>query len=432
MKKYLFVLCMILFLCSAVADLPSSADVEVRGSLDWDTITESTTLVNQDPDPAEPGGYVEVRFKVENIGTEDASDLVFEVVPEFPFSLDPGQSSRVRLGDIYARQVGEDAYVVYYRLRVDKNAVEGNNELRVRYSLDNGMQWRELNNLIVRVRTHDAILSVESVTTVPEKVCPGGDVTLGIDLKNLADSLIKDIKVKLVLMKLLQTATSVSYQELPFSPTGSTNEKTWPMLDSGETANLQFRLLADPDTKAAIYKLPLLVSYSDQLGTNYTKELITSIKICEDPDYVFGIDSSTLYKVDSKGTVNVKFVNKGRTDLKFIYLQLAESDNYDIMSSKDIYLGNIDSDDYETAQFDLYLKKEKNGNVVLPFTLEYRDAHNEKFSKQVDLELVLYSESQAEELGLKESNSTVGIVITVVIVIVGLGVYMFFRRKKKK
>ena len=46
----------------------------------------------QDPDPVEPGKEVEVSFKIENNGTI-ANDVTFEILPDYPFSLVPGESA---------------------------------------------------------------------------------------------------------------------------------------------------------------------------------------------------------------------------------------------------------------------------------------------------------------------------------------------------
>src|SRR3989338_3713608 len=48
------------------------------------------TLINQEPDPAEPGNYVDARFKLDNNGSEEARNVEVEILPEYPFSLDSG------------------------------------------------------------------------------------------------------------------------------------------------------------------------------------------------------------------------------------------------------------------------------------------------------------------------------------------------------
>jgi hypothetical protein len=431
MRYIALLVMMILSAAAAQADLADYADVEVRGSTDWDTITETVTYVNQNPDPVEPGNYVEVRFKLENIGAGDAKDVVVELVPKFPFSLDPGVSPQKSIGDINAWQVGEDAYVIYYKVRVDPDAVQGENDLHFRYSLDKGNQWYEMKPFKVRVQVREAPLSVVNVMTVPELIAPGSTAKLTLALKNMANQRLRDIKVTLQIVTTLTAATSITQTELPFVPVGSTNEKMLMSLEPGQQATVDFSLAVDPNSEVGIYKLPVVISYADDFGTNYTKSNYIGLKVGEKPDVVVTLDDSDIYTRDSKGTATIRFVNKGNSDLKFLYVKLAEDDDFDILSAPEVYLGNVDSDDYETADFELKVK-DGDGPVMLPLTLEFRDAHNSIYTKKYDIDLRLYSDEQAEEFGLTEGNSKVGIVIVVVIVVCGLGIYIWMRKRKKK
>src|SRR3989338_623131 len=58
------------------------------------------TMLNQMPDPAEPGKYVDVRFKFENNGSKVAKNVEAEILPQYPFTLDPGTSAIKSLGSI--------------------------------------------------------------------------------------------------------------------------------------------------------------------------------------------------------------------------------------------------------------------------------------------------------------------------------------------
>jgi len=93
-----------------------------------------TIFMNQDPYPANPGEYVELLFKVENWGTKKAENVVFELLPEYPFSLDPGVNATKELGTIESLAAGERAYFVKYKVRVDKDAIDGENEIGWEYT----------------------------------------------------------------------------------------------------------------------------------------------------------------------------------------------------------------------------------------------------------------------------------------------------------
>src|SRR3989339_816514 len=68
----------------------------------------------QDPDPVEPGKEVEVSFKIENNGTT-ANNVVFEILPEYPFSLVPGEFAIKAIGTVGTSQNSKQSVTVRYR-----------------------------------------------------------------------------------------------------------------------------------------------------------------------------------------------------------------------------------------------------------------------------------------------------------------------------
>ena len=377
------------------------------------------SFVNQEPDPAEPGKYVDVRFKFENNGPDQAKDVVIELLPEYPFSLDPGKSAIKKLGALHARQLGETAVIIKYKLRIDKNVVEGENELKLRYKFD-GYGWIEPDNFNINIQTHDAILAVDAVSIDKKTLEPGSSGIVKIKLANKADSILKDIKVTLGL------------GDLPLVPIDSTNEKSIYKIDSRQSYEFEFKVLAKPNADSGVYNVPLSVSYLDELGKSYLKNVTIGLTIGAKPDLSITLDDSEIYESGKSGEIFVKIVNKGVTDIKFMNIKLMPSDNYRILSNEEVYIGNIDSDDYETADFELFIGGSKEKKVSLPVVLEYKDANNNDFKERIELMLDLYSASEAKKFGLKKGNGFVGNLVIVVIVVAGLFIYRKWRKHKKK
>lgn len=432
MKKMIIVgMCMVFLLLGiATAEITVFPNVQVRNASTSGFYERENFLVNQNPDPAEPGGYVEVRFKVENIGSGVAKEVIFEIMPEYPFSLDPGTSAQISLGDIEARQVGENAYILYYKLRVDKKAVAGRNPIRMRYSTDKGITWQKLEPFDIRIHAHNPILSVESVESDPETAEPGKTVDVTVKLKNLANSFLKNIRVKLAVIRVSLTATSVSYEELPLTPLGSSDEKVIDFLDSSEEKELTFHMIADPDAETGLYKVPLQISYQDSLGTNYSTSSVIGIVIGSPPEIAATVYDSEIVNSGMSGNIEVRFINKGLCEIKFLNVILGTSEDYDILSAEEVYIGNIDSDDYESTDFKLYVKSEKK-EIPVQITVEYKDASNNNYRKELKPILRLYTDNEAQRAGIKGGNKVVGWVIVVVIVIAGLLIYRWRKKKKK-
>src|SRR3989338_7143548 len=379
----------------------------------------AVTLINQEPDPAEPGKYVDVRFKFDNNGSGEARNVIVELLPEYPFSLDAEASAARNIGTIQSMQRGDVGIIVKYRLRVDKNAVEGENDLRIRYKIE-GYSWIGPEEFKVDVQTNDAILSVDSVSLGKKSLEPGASNTVKIKVSNDADSMLKDIKARLEL------------GGLPFIPLGSTNEKMIYKIDSRESYEFEFELLANPDADSGVYQVPLKIAYSDELGKTYFKDSTLGFIVGAKPDLSLTLDTTEVYERGKPGNIVVKVVNKGVTNIKFTNVKLMPNKDYKILSNGEDYLGNIDSDDYETAEFNIYVENKKDKKIILPIVIEYADANNNNYKTDMNLEMPIYSASEAKRFGLVEGNGKVGFFIVILVVVAWLFIYRRWSKGRKK
>lgn len=380
----------------------------------------SFIMISQSPDPVEPGNIVELRWKIENNGGGSADDLQVELGADYPFSLYSGELIR-NIGIIQGQQTGDKGVIVLYKVKVDENAIEGTNEIKLKYKTSK-MEWVELDPFDINIQTSDATLSIEEIKVEPEVVSPGESFKANIKVKNLADSFLKDITVKL----------DLSSTTLPFSPLQSATEKRIKQLGAGLVSDVSYDLIAEPDAESGVYKIPISMTFSDNLGNSYTKSDLLGVIIGTVPEISYYVESTTVNTRGSGGKVSIKFVNKGLGNIKFLNVVLKQSDSYTILSPEEVYIGNIDSDDYETAEFDIFVKSKSVKELILPLEVTYKDANNRDYSETAEVTLKLYGESEAVSLGIKEKNSTVGIVISILVVVIGVIVYIMVRRARKK
>ena len=133
MKKITILTIMIVLLASIV----SATDFEInfttintyRSSGSFSNI--QLTSLKYEPYPVNPGEYFTLWIKAENVGNELTEDAIFELVPEYPFSLDSNEDPIREYGQLTTEPV-----VMEYKVRVDKDAVDGTNELKLRYKTD--------------------------------------------------------------------------------------------------------------------------------------------------------------------------------------------------------------------------------------------------------------------------------------------------------
>jgi hypothetical protein len=407
-NKKIFALAFLALL--VVATLPATLAAD-RPSLDM-------SLLSYTPVPARPGDYVTVTFKLTNNGAASTTNAVVEFIDNYPFSLDNEPTRVENVGVLPSQQ----SYLVEYRVRIDPAALEGTNKLKLRFVVDKDTSnWVE-KEFSLTVSSAQKTVSINSVSTNPKTITPGGEVELDLKLKNLASGDLRDVGIRLDLEGVVVGTT---YVDIPLAPIGSSIEKKLSLLKSGETIDFLFTLQAYPDADAGIYKVPVTLTYVDDLGTEYERQDLISLVINSEPDVLLLVDETNLYSDNARGDVTFSITNKGLADIKFLTVGLAESDAYTVLSNDEVYVGGVDSDDYETADFTLRLNEGLKDMVTLPVTLTFKDALNNEHIITKDVSLNLLSSSDAN--GAKKSKAG-----TIIAVLVILGVIIFFWRRAKK
>lgn len=395
--------------------------------------TLTISLVNQDPDPVKPGEYVELRFRVHNAEINTlAKNVRISVIPEFPYSALPGQATEVSLGDLPGTALSSEMITVKFKLKVDEAAVEGEIPIKVRYSFNN--QSAITQEIDLNVQSVDANLGVVSVSSSPEEILPGEMTKLYINFRNFADSTMRDISLKLDFgyshildVSTVKTPTESinAFNSLPFVPIGSSSEQKLDILKSGQEHTFVYNIMTYSDAESKVYKVPVTITYYDELDTKYVKQDIIGLVVGGEPE-VYGIVDETSLSICSKsGNVVVRFVNRGVTDARFVNVKLTDTEDYEVVSANEVYLGDVDSDDYETAEFDIYTKKSAKKPIPLLFEMEYKGAGNSLYTNEFNVTL---APKDPKKLGQKSSGS--GFVI--ILILAAAGFYFYRKRKQKK
>lgn len=404
MKKAL----MIILLAAALLPSPCLASSMPNG-----TASEvSVVITKYEPYPAGPGSYVDVWFKAV-VSSRDASNLTFELEPSFPFSIDSSETAVQGFGAISA---GSEV-VFKYKTKVDEDAVEGTNKLRLKYKTDS--IW--VSQLFdIDVRTVDAVISVENMFLTPGQIPPGGTAYLSMTLKNLADSLVKDVTVSL----------DLSSSTIPIGPTGSTAEKKVKSIAAGESEDVLIGLLALPNADAGVYKVPLTLTYYDEVGTSYERSSVISLTVGGEPGIITGVERTDIKGAGESGAVVISLVNPTPVDIKFLTVELGTSADFELISSSSVvYIGDLDSDDIDTAEFYVYVKKSAGNTVSLPVKLAYTDANNNPYVEEVSVGMRLFTADERSSMGIDGGK---GLGSFVLLVIAAVLAYFGYRRWKKK
>jgi hypothetical protein len=176
-----------------------------------------------------------------------------------------------------------------------------------------------------------------------------------------------------------------------------------------------------------VYKVPYTLTYSDASGANFTRTGILGLLVDSDPDLSIFIDKSEAQAAGSTGKVTVKLVNKGFSDIKFLDVKLKPGNDFTLLSTPEVYIGKLDSDDYETADYTIRVSGSAKGEVTLPLVIDYRDANGHLYTREVPLKLKLYT---AKEIKEKNGGGSSFWFFAGVIVVAAAAVYVYRRMRR--
>ena len=372
-----------------------SSDLGPSGISDGSNV--DITLINQDPATAQPGEYVDMKFKISNQGIESAEDTSVELVESFPFSLDPDVSANRELGDMRGAAIGDDSYIVEYRVRVDENAVESENEISLKYTTGD-------DDFSV---TRDFDISVDDVGTDFE--LSAGKVSassIPVNLDNIGDKSAESVHV------ILPDQSGINKEGLETQVVGS--------MDSGENKEVDFAV--SNISVGSSYRFE--IHYTD--GNGVRRELVRNIDIGTIP--VNPVQVTVQSANPSETTFAVS--NTGGEQISSVITQL-QDENVNVSGSRTQVLGNLNSGDYTLATFDL----ESSEISTVDMEVSYTDSSDIRRNSVESITLpdstsggTTSTVSSDEEDG----NSSMTYILIGLGGLVLVGVYALYRRRKGK
>jgi LPXTG-motif cell wall-anchored protein len=396
MKLIALITGLMLFIALGASQTSSNIDLKIK---------------NTEPVPLQTSEYADVWLEVENTGNAEAENLEVSFQENYPFSTD-----RKKRWEINSLQPGE-TYQIHLEARVSENTVQGNNSLDFKISSGGFSYTRKVP---VEVRSDRNVLSVKDID-FPNRVAPGTSNKMSLELENLADSQLKNIEVSL----------DVSGEDLPFA-TSDSSTKNLDAVERGESLSLNYTLNIDESAENSVYKLPIEIRFEDEAGTEFTQETTTGVNVGGTPDLEAELNTEDAL---TEGTREITFrlVNRGHGSADFVSMELQENENIEVIGSNDVYIGSMDSDDFQTASFRVNVNAEQESvevnEIDFPVEISYTDQSGDKTETQ-EVSAELYSHKDLQRYGLSSGNSLVPIAAVGLILIAG-GL-LYWRRKRKK
>lgn len=350
-----------------------------------------------EPAPLQSGEYADIWIRATNTGDSTATNPIFRVKDEFPFQT-TGRNEWEPRGEL---GVGE-SYDFRFQVKVSENAVFGENNLKMEAS-GSGQRFIQ-HDIPLEVRTSDRSLVVDSLE-MSERMAPGTSHEMELTLENQENQRFRNIDV------------SLETEDTPVA-TRETSRKRIGSIDSQDTATAEFVLDVDPDADRELYKLPINIDYENQGGDEFSVTETTGVNVGGFPDVQVGIEDRDLY-TPGRGSVTLRLVNRGEGQARFAQVEVEETDNTEVISESSVYLGTMISDDYQTAEFDLYTDEDE--TLEIPVTLDYRDGDGYQ-QENFTIERDMYSSDQLRRYGMDGSSSAwiLGVLAILALIIGGI------------
>jgi hypothetical protein len=314
MKK-MFLLLFVLMMVTAAYASASGASVTID-------------LLNQNPDPARAGDIVKLRFQIQNIGDTAANSLEMRIVGDYPFT-PVGTDASQTIQSLAPYQNGDNSANAAFTVKIDKDALKGTYKLKMQYSFNNG-PWIET-PYDIQVDNKE-YARIESLSTA--QIEPGKEADLNFTITNLGNAPLQNLVF--------------SWQEPDSAilPVYSDDSRYIKFLDVGQSVTVSYKVIADVNVKAGLYKLNLDLKFE-------SVDTATATEITSKAGVLVGgkTDFDVAFSESSVGQTSLSIANVGNNPALSVSVMIPQQPGYRVSGSSSAIIGNLDRGDYTIVSF---------------------------------------------------------------------------------
>ncbi len=288
----------------------------------------------QNPDPADAGKYIDLRWQIVNTIGGATDNLKFHLDAGYPFLFEAGDTPDRYLGTSVGTNEKEVYYVLHYKLKVADNALKGTYNVTLGYST--GGEWtNKVFPIYIDPKRSDFV--VGALVTSPEKlIADTNEAKLSVNIDNIGKGNAQNVKVKLVLPS-------------GFKPTYSySDEDSIGILEKGVGKTADFYVDIAEDVTEGEYKAKLNITYrdeNDEENQYRTKTLDLNIPIKPAPHLVIESVAYNPEKILAGGKADllVKVKNTGTEKAESVSLRVfKDSAQPFTFSEKSDFIGKLE------------------------------------------------------------------------------------------
>lgn len=383
------------------------------------TATGSKVQMNfmyQDPDPAEAGKYIDLRWQVVNTVGGTLDNLRFRLEAGYPFLFEAGDSPDKYLGTSAGTNDKEVYYVLHYKLKVADNALKGTYNVTLGWTTGEGWTKKDF-PIYIDPKQSDFV--VGTLVTSPEKLIADTDeAKLSVDIDNIGKGNAENVKVKLLLPQ-------------GFKPTYSySDEDSLGIIEKGGSKEATFYVDIDENITDGEYDAKLDITYrdeNDETNQYRTKTLDLKLPIKPAPRLVVDSVSSTPVNLvpGSKADILIKVRNNGNEKAETVSLRVFKDSSQPFeFSEKSDFVGKLEPGE--------------SGDAVIKLTVD-SDAAPKKYLLDVELRgidqkenVVRFSRTVPLTVVAETGSSLNAGLLGVLVVILGIIGVVFYLKNGKK
>lgn len=339
-------------------------------------------LLNQDPDPAIAGEIVEVRLGVDNIGGTAIDNFILEFSPGYPFEQVSGELLVKQLGKIDKNVVGDNMKIVKFKVRVNKDATAGSYNLAM-FAYEEGKRNPEIKqhfSIDVESKESAEVIYIDKVELIPGKITP-----MKFTINNVGSTPLRELTFKW------------ENEEDIILPVGSDNTKYVKYIDVGDSAELEFDVIASTNADPDLYKLDLTLLYEDPV-TGEEKEINTKAGV-----YVGGAtDFDVAFSGVSSSEYSFSISNIGSVSASSVTVKIPQQTGWRVSGSNSVIIGNLNEGDYTIASFVLQstqrnISRNQSTQIEpsVDIEIQYTDTRGNRNSITKEVPVSLFSASDA-------------------------------------
>jgi len=368
----------------------------------------SLSLSQQIPYPAQPGEEVTLLIKTTNHGDEPAENVIWYLDVQEPFELKETEKATQTLPEL---RCGETANTEYY-LTVDPDARSGEYTLDLNITYSGEFDRRTLTTkskveLTIRVMGHPDLVLLDA--DIPE-VDPKSEFVANFSIKNVGTGPAKNVKVYFKNQTSILPKMSMYYIDT---------------VAPGATVWIESGFFVDTTTPSQ-HPLPIAIHYENEThGAAPVQEYSVLVPVSSGNTLFIYLDSQDELVESAVGDITIGIANRGLARAKHVVLTIADGDQFKLIDTDTRYIGDIESDDYDTVDFKILPESSDCRNVTVD--VSYADDYGNTYSVATELPIKVYTSGEMKAIAPAGGGYTEIIIVALVLLLV----YVFRKRIKR-